>query len=69
MLPEDRFSLLFDVGKTICRAYTGFSAHEVEYCQSMLNWTCLQNFLLSADPYEALIHLDMNPIVDVVGYY
>ena len=40
MLPEDKFSLLFDVGKTVCAAYTGFSVHEVEYCQQRKNWTC-----------------------------
>lgn len=29
---EDRFSLLFDVGKSICSAYTGFSIDEINYC-------------------------------------
>ena len=69
MSPEDKFSLLFDVGKTICAAYTGFSAHEIEYCQKKSNWSSLQSFLLSNDPYEALIHLELNPVIDVVGYY
>ena len=69
MLPEDKFSLLFDVGKSICAAYTGFSSIEVQYCQQKINWTKLQSFLLSNDPYEAMIHLELNPIIDVVGYY
>lgn len=69
MSPEDKFSLLFDVGKTICAAYTGFSAHEVAYCQEKKNWASLQNFLLSNDPYEALIHLELNPVLDVISYY
>ena len=69
MSPEDKFSLLFDVGKTICAAYTGFSVHEVEYCKCKSNWIGLQSFLLSNDPYEALIQLELNPVSDVVGYY
>lgn len=69
MSPEDKFSLLFDVGRSVCAAYTGFSTHEVEYCQHKSNWTGLQSFLLSNDPYEAMIHLELNPVSDVVGYY
>lgn len=66
---EDKFSLLFDVGKTICAAYTGFSACEIQYCQNKSNWNNLQSFLMSDDPYEALIQLELNPVLDVVGYY
>ena len=66
---EDRFSLLFDVGKSICSAYTGFSIDEINYCQQKTNWARLQNFLMSNDPYEAMIHLELNPIFDIIGYY
>lgn len=69
MCPDDKFSLLFDIGKSVCRAYTGFSKSEVQFCQDKSNWASLRSFLLSDDPYEALIHLDLNPVVDVVGYY
>ena len=69
MSPEDKFSLLFDVGRSVCAAYTGFSTYEDEYCQHKSNWTGLQSFLLSNDPYEAMIHLELNPVSDVVGYY
>jgi len=30
---EERFDLIFDVGRAICSAYTGFSKSEVLYCQ------------------------------------
>ena len=29
----------------------------------------MQQFLLSTDPYEALINFSLHPIVDVVGYF
>lgn len=69
MTHEERFSLLFDVGKSICAAYTGFSVYEVQYCQQKLNWMKLYDFLLSNNVYEAMIHLNLNPLKDIVGYY
>ena len=32
MTVDDRFDLIFSVGKNICAAYTGFSVSEVAYC-------------------------------------
>ena len=69
MSPEDKFSMLFDVGRAVCAAYTGFSAHEVQYCQQKSNWSNLKSFLMSDDPYEAIINLELNPVSNVVGYY
>ena len=69
MNSDDRFNLIFDVGKAICSAYTGFSKFEIAYCQEKMNWTQLQQFLSSTDPYEALIHFSLHPITDVVGYF
>lgn len=66
---DERFDLIYSVGKTICQAYTGFSKSEVIYCQQKTNWLQLQQFLMSNDPYEALIHFSLHPIVDVVGYF
>ena len=69
MTIDERFSLIFQIGSSICAAYTGFSKMEVFYCSQKINWMSLQQFLSSEDPYEALIHFSMNPIVDVVGYF
>lgn len=69
MTSEDRFTLLFDIGKSICAAYTGFSVHEIQYCKQKSNWLALQSTLMSNDPYEAMIQLSLNPIVDVIGYF
>ena len=66
---EDKFNLIYDVGKTICQSYTGFSKFEVLYCQQKPHWFQLRQFLLSNDPYEALIHFSLHPIVNVVGYF
>ena len=66
---EQRFDLIFDVGRTICSAYTGFSKSEVFYCQQKSNWLQLQQFLMASNPYEALIHFSLHPIADVVGYF
>ena len=66
---EERFDLIFSVGRAICSAYTGFSKSEVAYCQQKSNWLQLQQFLMSDSPYEALIHFSLHPIVDVVGYF
>ena len=69
MNPEDKFNLLFDIGKDICASYTGFSKIEIAYCQKKINWLNMQSFLLSNDPYEAIINLELSPILNVVGYY
>lgn len=66
---EQKFDLIYDVGKHICSCYTGFSKMEVYYCQQKSNWTPLQEFLMSNDPYEALISFSLHPVVDVVGYF
>lgn len=66
---DQRFDLIFNVGKSICAAYTGFSKTEVAYCQQKSNWLHLQPFLESSDPYEALIHFSLHPAVDVVSYF
>jgi len=39
---DEKFDLLFSVGKNICASYTGFSKFEVAYCQQKLNWQNLQ---------------------------
>lgn len=69
MTINERFDLLFNVGKTICACYTGFSKSEVIYCQQKSNWQPLHEFLMSNDPYEALVNFSLHPIVDVVGYF
>lgn len=66
---DKRFNLIFDVGSHICACYTGFSKMEIYYCQQKMNWMPLQQFLASDNPYEALIHFSLNPVVDVVGYF
>lgn len=64
-----RFDLIFNVGSTICSCYTGFSKSEVLYCSQKMNWMHLQQFLMSNDPYEALVHFSLHPLVDVVSYF
>ena len=66
---DKRFDLIFNVGKQICAAYSGFSKHEVMYCQQKLNWMGIQQFLASEDPYEALIHFSLHPLADIVSYF
>ena len=69
MSSDDKFDLIFSVGSSICSCYTGFSRMEIAFCQQKSNWFNLQQFLMSSDPYEALIHFSLNPVVDVVGYF
>ena len=64
-----KFDLIFNVGSTLCSCYTGFSRMEISYCQQKSNWYNLQQFLMSNDPYEALISFSLHPLVDVVGYF
>lgn len=66
---DERFDLIFNVGKAICSSYTGFSKSEILYCQQKCNWLSLQLFLMSSDPYEALIHFSLQPAIDVVSYF
>ena len=66
---DDRFDLIYNVGSAICSAYTGFSKTEVAYCQQKSSWLAMQQFLMSSDPYEALVHFSLHPIVDVVSYF
>ena len=66
---NERFDLIFEVGKSICQVYTGFSKSEVFYCSQKSNWIQLQSFLMSSNPYEALINFSLHPVVDVVGYF
>ena len=66
---DEKFDLIFNVGSAVCAAYTGFSKTEVAYCQQKSNWLQLYDFLMSSDPYEALIHFSLRPIADVVGYF
>ena len=69
MKVNERFELIFEVGKAICSSYTGFSKSEVAYCQQKSNWLDFYEFLASGNPYEALIHFSLHPIADVVGYF
>lgn len=69
MTVDERFDLIYQVGKSICAAYTGFSKSEVLYCSQKSNWLQLREFIMSSNPYEALINFSLHPIVDVVGYF
>lgn len=66
---DKKFDLIFQLGKQVCASYSGFSKHEIAYCQQKLNWMCIQQFLESIDPYEALIHFSLHPLIDVVSYF
>lgn len=66
---EERFDLIFSVGRRICASYTGFSKTEVRFCQSKNNWMCVRDFMLSEDPYEALISMSFNPLLNVVNFF
>lgn len=66
---DQRFDLIFEVGRSICSAYTGFTKMEVFYCQQKHNWLELRPFLMSNSIYEALMNFSMHPVADVVSYY
>lgn len=65
----EKFDVIFDIGRQVCAAYTGFSKTEVLYCQQKRNWQSLYQFLQASNIYEALISFSLHPINDVVGYF
>ena len=69
MTDIERLDLIFDIGQRICAAYTGFSKTEVAYCLQKSNWLHLSSFLMSNDPYEALVHFSLHPLSDVLSYF
>jgi hypothetical protein len=66
---DEKFDCIFHIGSSVCSAFNGFSKSEILYCRNKTNWYKIRQFLLSSNPYEALINYDLNPISNLIDYF